>query len=142
MRAVLFVSTQPPLPPSPERPVHVSLGSTLPPRFWLRMSIGFHASIPYQAHDSRQTHFCFSLSRLKIFSREAQYHIRRTTGHWLLLSLVLRSCSSEVCFFCFALESRRHSVPLLFIEASTISFCCLQSRTEMIAALNLAFPRK
>lgn len=113
-----------------ERAIQISLGSRLPPQFWLGMSIIFHSSTPYQVRDPGKTISIF-LSHALPFSAE-KYDIKEGQ------STDVGSCSldpqvllfQEVCFFCFALESVSHPTSFLFIEASKSTFCCVQPKTH------------
>lgn len=113
-----------------ERAVQVSLGSRLPPQFWLRMSIKFHAPTPNQAHDPRQNHFHFSLPCFSFSAEKHDYQRRWAYRHGFLFPWSSGPALPKVCFLCFALLSVMHSTSFLFMEANRNTFCCLQSKTR------------
>lgn len=117
---------QPPLP-LPERAAKVSLRNILLPQFWHECQST--SILPCnQAHGPSEAHLVLSC----VIKNFRQRHRQKKLHQQILVptSLILRPCSSEVCFFCFVFETVRHSLSFLFTEGSRISFVACSQRIQ------------
>lgn len=142
LRAGLHVSTLPPLPSS--RKSSSSFPWQQSPSPVLVKNVNqIPCPPPPTKHMTPGKTISISLSLALDFSAEKHNYQRRWTyRHGFLFPWSSGPALPKVCFPCFALASVMHSAYFLFMEANKHFLLLAIKDSQMIEALNLAFPGK